>query len=323
MSKHPPIGVVIPYYQREPGILARALRSVARQQNVTDVRVVVVDDGSPAPAAAEIASLRDGFPFQLEVVAQTNGGPGLARNRALNVLAGNARYVAFLDSDDEWSKDHLHRALFALSRGFDAYFADHLQLGSDVSAFNRAGRLNPTDHPPIEGAEAFHVYRGDMFDQILRGNVIGTSTVVFDRQRLPEERFRAEFRNAGEDYLFWLELAAGGARFAFSSLCEAIYGRGVNVYARAGWGTETHFLRLHNEMRYRKMIPRLFAVSAPQEKKLTAAIRNLRHAIVRDVLHRIAHRKALPWSWARAHVLLDPQTFLLIPWLSVQVLFHK
>jgi len=38
--------IIIPYYQREPGILARALRSVFAQTH-PDFEVIVVDDASP------------------------------------------------------------------------------------------------------------------------------------------------------------------------------------------------------------------------------------------------------------------------------------
>ena len=46
------ICVVIPYYQREPGILRRALASIAAQRDCPlPIHVIVVDDASPAPAA--------------------------------------------------------------------------------------------------------------------------------------------------------------------------------------------------------------------------------------------------------------------------------
>lgn len=142
MTPFSAIGVVIPYYQREAGILARALRSVARQRDVQDVLVVVVDDSSLAPAARDITEIQEGFPFPIEVIVQPNAGPGAARNRALDALAGRVHYVAFLDSDDEWSDDHLACALLALHQGFDVYFADHLQLNAEVSAFRRARRID-------------------------------------------------------------------------------------------------------------------------------------------------------------------------------------
>ncbi|HRF44123.1 MAG TPA: glycosyltransferase family 2 protein [Candidatus Competibacteraceae bacterium] len=317
------IGIVIPYYQREAGILARALRSVARQHDVQDVLVVVVDDASPAPAAQDIAQIQQGFPFALEVIVQPNGGPGAARNRALEALVGRVRYVAFLDSDDEWSDDHLARALLALQQGCDVYFADLLQLGAEVSAFRHAGRIDPAQHPSLASADHLHAYQGDMLEQILFGNVIGTPTVVYDFTRFAAVRFRPEFRNAGEDYLFWLDLTQASARFCFSANCEAICGRGVNVYSGAGWGTETHFLRLHNEMRYRKRVLQEFPITASQRVRLNEQIAQLRQSMVRDLLHRLAHRKPLPWQWMWDQMRLDLKTYLFMPWLALAVMFEK
>lgn len=316
------IGIVIPYYQREPGILARSLQSIARQREITGMaQVVIVDDSSPIPAIDEVEQVREGFPFPIEIIIQPNGGPSAARNRALDALAGKVRYIAFLDSDDEWSENHLARALLALDQNHDVYFADLLQLGAEVSGFRRAGRIDPAQHPILTGADHLHVYQGDMFEQILSGNIIGTPTVVYDAHRFPAIRFRSEFRNAGEDYLFWLDLNQAGARFAFSSCCEAVCGRGVNVYSGAGWGTETHFLRLHNEMKYRKLVPRLFLVTASQRARLNAQIAQLRQAMVRDLLHRLTHRRSLPWQWIWDHARIDPKTYLLMPWFALCLLY--
>ncbi len=320
MNCEPHIGVVIPYFQREPGILARALRSVARQTGVTNVRVVVVDDASPVPARDAVATLGPGLPFDLDIIVQPNGGPGAARNRGIVALPEDTRYIAFLDSDDEWSDDHLARGAFTLSKGFDVYFADLLQLGANVAAFRRAGRITPAEHPVIDGLPGLHAYAGDMFDQVLTGNVIGTPTVVYDRQRFPDLRFRPEYQNAGEDYLFWIDLARAGARFAFSETCDVTCGAGVNVFAGAGWGTPTHFLRLHNEMKYRKAILDQFPVSAAQRHHLRAIVADLRRAMARDLVHRVVRRKPLPMAWVRAHARLDPLTYASLPWHGARLL---
>lgn len=178
-------------------------------------------------------------------------------------------------------------------------------------------------HPSLAGADHLHAYQGDMLEQILFGNVIGTSTVVYDFTRFSTVRFRPEFRNAGEDYLFWLDLTLAGVRFCFSASCEAVYGRGVNVYSGAGWGTEAHFLRLHNEMKYRKRVLQEFAVTASQCVRLNEQVAQLRRAIVRDLLHRVAHRKSLPWQWMRDQMRLDLKTYLFMPWLALGVVFEK
>ena len=94
------ITVIIPYYQRTPGILAKALASIAAQQDSPlPVHVIVVDDASPVPAAAEIADI-EGPPYTLQVIVQPNGGPGAARNTGLDNAPKETKYIAFLDSDD-------------------------------------------------------------------------------------------------------------------------------------------------------------------------------------------------------------------------------
>jgi succinoglycan biosynthesis protein ExoW len=303
--------VVIPYFQRESGILRRALLSVGRQRNVDDIRIVVVDDGSPAPASVEVGALQTGFPFAIDVVSQSNGGPGAARNHALDGLPPAVRYVAFLDSDDEWVDDHLANARDALAAGFDVYFSDLTQLQQSVGAFARAGRIRPAEHPTIAGKEHLHRFVGDMVEQILVGNVIGTSTVVFDFQRMPEVRFRPELRHAGEDYLFWIELAARGARFAFSDRIEATYGKGVNVYSGAGWGTEMHLVRVANELQYYRLCRREFRLSRNAQQALQGRTRDLRVDAIRDLLHRVRQGKPPPLAWVKDIVRSDPKIMLM------------
>ena len=308
------ITVVIPYYQKESGILARALASIEAQQSPgMAVHVLVVDDASPISAESELENLNPKN-HTLQIIRQSNGGPGSARNTGINNAPPQTRYIAFLDSDDEWSTDHLLRAVAAMGAGFDFYFADHYQLGSTIGAFSRAGRIKPIDHPKIDiPQENIHAYQGDLLDQIIRGNVIGTSTVVYDFVRFQDKRFKIEFTNAGEDYLFWMDIAHSGARTSFSNQSEATYGRGVNIYAGTGWGSEKNLLRIHNEIKYKKLICKIFPITPSQHSHINIDLKNLRLSFGQDLLHRIFHRKKLPYSLLREHFLLDPSSFLLLP----------
>jgi succinoglycan biosynthesis protein ExoW len=308
------ICVVIPYFQRTPGVLRRALASIAAQRGCAlPVHVIVVDDASPVPAAAEVDPVGP-CGYTLQIVVQPNGGPGAARNTGMSHAPPATRYLAFLDSDDEWTPDHLARAVEALSHGYDFYFTDLYHIGQTVGAFARRGRLVPADHPLLPGASPdLHAYRGDLLDQTLRGNVIGTPTVVYDFERFRDKRFRTEFANAGEDYLFWMELAHAGARTAFSSRCEVHCGRGVNVYSGAGWGTEQHLLRIHNEIKFRKVAGRLFPVTPEQRAHLAGGIGELRVAFARDLLHRAAHGRKWPLGLLRSHWRVDPGTYWRLP----------
>jgi succinoglycan biosynthesis protein ExoW len=315
------ITVIIPYFQRTPGILAKALVSIAAQRGCPiPVNVIVVDDGSPAPTEPEIACLA-ATPLNVQVIKQVNGGPGMARNTGLNNAPPQTRYIAFLDSDDEWMPDHLARAVAALECGYDFYFADFFQLAQTASAFSRSGRINLSRHQELPNLQpGLRSYQGDMTDQIIRGNLIGTPTVVYSFSRYSKQRFRTEFRNAGEDYLFWLELVQQKPPIAFSSEVAVRCGKGVNVYSGSGWGSEQHLQLVHDETRYRRAILRSFALTESQQKHLRSCLADSRVAFVRDLLHRVTHRKTIPLRLILTHLKLDPILVPLAPLIGFKIL---
>ena len=93
------VSVIIPFYQREPGILTRALELIQLQQ-IPDgwrVEVIVVDDASPCPAINETRNMAFGEPVHLKVVGQENGGVAAARNRGLDEVSNETSLIAFLD----------------------------------------------------------------------------------------------------------------------------------------------------------------------------------------------------------------------------------
>lgn len=317
--------VVIPYFQRQSGVLQRALASVARQAGCPlPVRVLVVDDASPVPPEPELAAIAWPDGIQVEILRRPNGGPGAARNTGLDAAGADTLYVAFLDSDDEWSDDHLARAVAALNQGFDFYFANHYQLDQSVGAFERAGRIRPSEHPVVDcGHGDIHAYAGDLFDQTLRGNVIGTSTVAFRFRKLSDQRFHPEFRSAGEDYLFWMEVAVRGARAVFSSKVEAVYGKGVNVFAGSGWGTAHHLRRVHEEILFKKRIRQNFQLNQVQAAHVRAELRKLREAFVRALAHGLVRRQSQTIGVALRHLAADPVTFLTMPVTLIRLLLSR
>ena len=89
----PSVDVVIPVYNRRHTI-RRAVDSVLRQTHPR-VTLTVVDDGSTDGTPEIIAEYGD----KVRLVRQDRRGPAAARNRG--AAAGDAEFVAFLDSDDE------------------------------------------------------------------------------------------------------------------------------------------------------------------------------------------------------------------------------
>lgn len=319
------IAVVIPFYQTAPGILQKALRSIANQQPKAQhaLEIIVVDDGSPVSAESEIAPIPEVVGLNMRVIHQSNSGPAAARNNGLNHVTTDTDFIAFLDSDDEWMPEHLINAVTALGSDFDFYFSDFYQLDQTVSAFNRAGRIDTSAHPTIAGCTFLHRYIGNMVSQIVTGNVIGTSTVVYRYRSRPKLRFREDLVNAGEDYLFWLDFASENNRIAFSSHCECRYGEGVNIYARANWGTKESLERIRYEIKYRKTIAREFKLPAEELTHLANMTREMRLDFAREILHRIRHRQLIPLHSVLAHWHDDPMSFLRLPLSAIQILSSR
>jgi succinoglycan biosynthesis protein ExoW len=210
------VAVITPFFQRQPGLLNRAIQSAVNQKGVTAmVEFVVVDDGSPLSAEDELSGLALPETVSVRVIKQENAGCYPACNTALDNVTHDTDYVAFLDSDDEWFDMHLGNAIWALQNGYEFYFSDFYQLNQSVSAFCRGGRLRLDDHKKIHATNPIYEFVGSMFDQILKGNVLCTSTIVYYRRKLGDLRYLEHFRHTGAEYILWLNMAARSNRIAF------------------------------------------------------------------------------------------------------------
>jgi glycosyltransferase involved in cell wall biosynthesis len=110
------LSVIIPVYRVE-ATLDRCLCSVV-QQNVDDMELILVDDGSPdfsGKICDEWSSRHEmkGGRTSIRVIHQQNRGLSAARNSGLKVAQGD--YVTFVDSDDYLAPD-TYRPLLDLLR---------------------------------------------------------------------------------------------------------------------------------------------------------------------------------------------------------------
>lgn len=103
------ISCVIPTRDRIQ-MVQRAIASVLAQERPCD-EIVVVDDGSVDGTADRLAAR---FP-QVRLLRLPGVGPGRARNAGVGLATGEV--LMFLDSDDEWTPDHVQRLLPLLNGG--------------------------------------------------------------------------------------------------------------------------------------------------------------------------------------------------------------
>lgn len=104
----PTVSIIIPTFNREKYV-AKAIDSVFTQI-YRDYEIIVVDDGSNDNTRNSLKKYRD----RIKYIYQENMGVSAARNAGINMAYG--KWIAFLDSDDEWTPEYLHKQMEAANK---------------------------------------------------------------------------------------------------------------------------------------------------------------------------------------------------------------
>ncbi|MGE5512470.1 MAG: glycosyltransferase family 2 protein [Bacteroidota bacterium] len=322
------ISVVIPYFQRKPGILSAALRSIAAQQGLDGhaVQILIVDDGSLAPPEPELASVQLPPAFSARIIRQPNSGPAAARNTGLAAVEPSCEYVAFLDSDDTWEPNHLSTALSALRHG-EFYFGD-IWYDDAATWFDGLAHFRTEETQraatAIDREAAVFSFPGDSgMKFLLRECVPHTSTVVYAFKRHCDLRFDPRLRMAGEDYLFWLRLCRASQGTCYSLRPIARRGHGIDLYRSAlNWDSPECIRRLSYKLILYRQLYREFG-AAGDEADLLGMIHRLRLSISYLMLRNMLRHPAvnLDVLWQLKHQ--DPALFFGMPLMAARALFSR
>jgi glycosyltransferase involved in cell wall biosynthesis len=155
------LSIVIPVYRVE-ATLNRCIESVLRQ-DVDDMEVILVDDGSPdkCPQICDEWAQKDP---RVSVIHKLNGGLSDARNAGIDVAHGD--FLTFVDSDDY------------LAPGTYAPLLDIIE-DADILEYSIADRLSLKDHSYTDMNEYWllghayqhtyawnKIYRSALFEQV-------------------------------------------------------------------------------------------------------------------------------------------------------------
>lgn len=180
----PTVSVIIPAYNAE-AFIADTIQS-ALDQTYRDIEIIVVDDGSSDRTVACARTFGDA----VRVHQQRNGGVARARNAGVSLARGE--WIAFLDSDDLWLPDKIEQQL-AVSGVMT--FTDRYNIG------------DRGDLPEIQSV-CQPMRGGDIFEALLCGNFITTTSVMIRRALFEQYGgFNVAF-NGTEDWDLWLQVAA-------------------------------------------------------------------------------------------------------------------
>lgn len=232
----PLVSIIIPTYNREK-IIGKALDSVFAQTR-QDFEIIVLDDGSQDNTKAVV----EAYGPKVKYFYQDNKGIAGARNSGMGRAGG--RYIAFLDSDDYWLPAKLERQL-AL---FDEH-PDYGMVASQCGAVAIDGSYREKNRPGKSGR---------VLHDLFKKNFIRTSSAVITRQCLEKVGGFDESLREGEEYDYWLRIAA---EFAVGFINEPL---AVYVDNTDGMSTDSLTGRLHRlkvlEKTYlkKKIPPRMY-----------------------------------------------------------------
>lgn len=284
--------VVIPFYQRESGLLRKSVETIFNQKGIEPPLVIVVDDGSPIPARDEIADAIERWPKNILLLEQKNSGASAARNLGLDSVPASVKFVAFLDSDDVWPEDHLANALVAFDAGADFYFANHKRSDWEQDKFSMI-KLRIDDHPLVVPAHGIREYQGERVLSLIRDHMIQTSTVVFKTETVSSLRFPVDL-HIFEDEVFWVNSFRMARRIFFSPRIESFMGRGVNISQGGGWGSDKSCSLLLHYAKFWRAMPSLIECDAELEKYRQKMIKSVKRELLAALLYRVKRARVFP-----------------------------
>lgn len=198
----PQVSIIMPCHNGAKTI-ADAIHSV-QNQTYTNWELLVVDDSSSDNSVQIVQKLATSDSrIKLLHTIKSTGLPATPRN--LGIEAASGRYIAFLDSDDEWLPTKLeHQIPLFATRNVAVVFSYYSKMDGNGDLWNSVIKS-----PAVVN-----------FRRLLKGDCIGNLTGVYNIEKCGKI-FQKEIHH--EDYLMWLEILKKGFVALNTNTCEAFY----------------------------------------------------------------------------------------------------
>jgi glycosyltransferase involved in cell wall biosynthesis len=216
----PKVSVIIPTYNRLP-MLKEAVDSVL-SQNVEDVELIVVDDGSTDGTADKV--VKYGGRVKL-FQHKENRGVSAARNTGIHHAKG--KYIGFLDSDDLWVKGKLKIQVTFLDENphYPLCYTDEIWI-------RRGKRVNPM----LKHTK----YSGWIFEKCLPLCTISPSSVMMKKTLFTKVGLFDEALPVCEDYDLWLRVSSRFPIFFINKKLIIKRGGHPDQLSNRSWGNDRY-----------------------------------------------------------------------------------
>ncbi|HLR41723.1 MAG TPA: glycosyltransferase family 2 protein [Pseudogracilibacillus sp.] len=187
MNNKPLVSIVTPTYNSEV-FIEETIQSILNQSYM-NWELLIVDDCSTDNTVDIIKRYTDER-IKLHILEE-NSGAAVARNHAIKKATG--KYLAFLDSDDLWTKEKLEQQVrFMQKNDLPFSFTGYELMNEEGNLLNK--------YVPVPYVMTYK--------SLLKNTIIGCLTVMLDREKIGEQ-YMPNIR-AGQDTAFWLQLLKKG-----------------------------------------------------------------------------------------------------------------
>ena len=211
------VSVIIPVYNRVK-VIDRSINSVINQTYPIN-EIIVIDDGS---SDGTYDLVKRNFP-QVILKYQENKGVSNARN--VGIKLAKSKWIAFLDSDDEWLPKKVEEqiSLLNINLSFKICHTDEVWIRNQV-------RVNPM--------KKHRKYGGDIYNKCLPLCVISPSSIIIHKDIFNDIGLFDEELPVCEDYDMWLRICSKYSVLFLDQKLINKYGGHDDQLSKKYWGMD-------------------------------------------------------------------------------------
>ncbi len=179
------ISIIIPFYNEEY-YFEDCINSVLRQ-SYKNYEIIIVNDASKMEYQNKLNHYKNLYPKLIKIINnEKNQGVAISRNKGIDVAKG--KYIAFLDSDDQWMPYKLEHQYNLIKKNKIDYIHGSYLIVDENKNFQGY----------LKGKNLRH-------KDLIKSCDIGLSTVMILAEICKQNKF--EKISTKEDYILWLKLS--------------------------------------------------------------------------------------------------------------------
>ena len=188
------ISVICPTYNSS-AFISKTIESIL-DQTYQKFEIIFSDDGSTDETINILEKFKIRFQEKkilVRIIKNQHKGPGFARNEAIKVI--NYEWIAFIDSDDLWTKDKLKEAVHEIKKNASVNCVLHRQIF-----------LKQNKKQKYFDFDRYYNFNKPVKNQLFKTNFFAMSTVVMKKKLVIDNGGFNEFFENAQDYDLWLRI---------------------------------------------------------------------------------------------------------------------